>query len=153
MEPKTLSKAPPRPGKTPPLPEAFREPQTLAKAILEAAWSKNAYQTRMLQVGSLVDYTDVFLILTGRSDRHVRAIADEIETRMKQQGVLPLGIEGRQANTWILMDYGDVVVHVFEKTARDYYDLEHLWSEAPALPVEEPVWVQQFARSEDSSDW
>ncbi|MBP7125694.1 ribosome silencing factor [Myxococcota bacterium] len=153
MEPKTLAKAPRRTGKAPPLPDAFQEPRALAAAILEAAWSKNAYQTRAIQVGSLVDYTDIFLILTGRSDRHVRAIADEIEARMKQQGVLPLGIEGRQANTWILLDYGDVVVHVFEKSARDYYNLDHLWGEAPPIPVEEPVWVKDFARSEDSGDW
>lgn len=153
MEPKTLSKAPPRSRKAAPLPEAFREPQALAAAILKAAWSKNAYQTRVIQVGRLVDYTDLFVILTGRSDRQVRAIADEIEAQMKQQGVLPLGVEGRQANTWILLDYGDVVVHVFEKATREYYDLDHLWGEAPVIPFEEPLWVQEFARSEQSSDW
>lgn len=132
------------------LPEAFKDPTTLTMAILEAAWTKNAYGTRVLNVSKLVSYTDVFVILTGRSDRHVQAIADAIEEIMKEKGVTPTGVEGRQANTWILLDFGSVVVHVFEKTTRDYYELEKLWSDAETIPVTEPEWVLEFARMEEA---
>jgi ribosome-associated protein len=62
--------------------------------------------------------------------------------------MLPAGVEGRQAGTWVLLDYGSVVVHVFEKNTRDYYDREHLWADAEVIPFEEPQWVQDFARME-----
>lgn len=129
-----------------PLPEGLDDPRKLADAILEAAWAKNGFDTRLLDVSTLVSYTDLFVILTGRSDRHVLAIADEIEARMKAAGVLPLGVEGRKSGTWVLLDYGSVVVHIFEKGTRQFYDLERLWVDAPSLPVTEPEWVLAFAR-------
>jgi ribosome-associated protein len=138
--------------KIPTYPAPLDDPRTLALAIADAAWAKNAYGTRILDVGKLVSYTDVFVILTGRSDRHVMAVADAIQEAMKAKGVAPIGVEGRQAGTWILLDFGSVVVHVFEKTTRDYYDLEKLWSDAVAVPVTEPAWVQEFARVETGYD-
>lgn len=117
-------------------------------AIAEAAWSRNAYQTRIFDVRKLVDYTDMFVVLTGRSERQVAAIADAIEADLKERGADPAGIEGRKSATWILLDFGSVVVHVFEKATRDYYDLDRLWADAPVIEVEEPAWVQDFARME-----
>lgn len=117
-------------------------------AIAEAAWSRNAYQTRIFDVRKLVDYTDMFVVLTGRSERQVAAIADAIEADLKDRGADPAGIEGRKSATWILLDFGSVVVHVFEKATRDYYDLDRLWADAPVIEVEEPAWVQDFARME-----
>ncbi|MBM4395250.1 MAG: ribosome silencing factor [Deltaproteobacteria bacterium] len=124
----------------------------LAKAVLDAAWSKNGFNTRLLDVGRLVSYTDLFVILTGRSDRHVVAIADAIEAAMKERGQTPMGVEGRQAGTWVLLDYGSVVVHVFDQPTRDFYDLERLWSDATPVPVEEPAWVKEFERMEAGLD-
>jgi ribosome-associated protein len=144
---------PPVPNRKPPrLPESLQDPRTLALAIAQAAWSKNAYQTRIFDVRQLVDYTDMFVILTGRSERQVAAIADAIEAGLKEQGAAPAGIEGRKTATWILLDFGSVVVHVFEKATREYYDLDRLWADAPVIEVEEPAWVQDFARMEADSD-
>jgi ribosome-associated protein len=122
-------------------------------AIVEAAWSKNGYQTRIYDVRKLVDYTDMFVLLTGRSDRQVAAIAEAIETTLKARGAMPAGVEGRKAATWILLDYGNVVVHVFERTARDHYELDKLWEDAEVVEATEPAWVQEFARVENGEDW
>lgn len=139
----------PRPSS---VPHPFPDAKTLATAILEAAWSKNAYATRVLDVSRVASFTDVFVILSGRSDRHVLAISEAIEAGLKEKGVRPIGVEGRRAGTWILMDFGDVVVHVFEQGTRDFYDLERLWSDAAEVPVTEPPWVQEFARMEAGMD-
>lgn len=128
------------------------DPETLAAAILEAAWSKNGFRSRVLNVGNLVSYTDLFVILSGRSDRHVLAIADAIEVAMKARGVTPIGVEGRQAGSWVLLDFGSVVVHVFDPQTRDFYDLERLWSDATPVPVTEPQWVREFEEREAGYD-
>ncbi len=139
----------PRPCRSPtPFPDA----KALALAVVEAAWSKNAYATRILDVSGVASFADLFVILSGRSDRHVLAISEAIETGMKEKGVRPVGVEGRRAGTWVLMDYGDVIVHVFEQGTRDFYDLERLWSDAVEVPVTEPPWVQEFARMEAGTD-
>ena len=93
--------------------EAMRDSSSLTRAALQAAWSKNAFETRVLDVGRLASFTDMFVILSGRSDRHVLAIADAVETDLKKQGLLPMCVEGRQGGTWVLLDYGSVVIHVF----------------------------------------
>ncbi len=83
-------------------------------------------------------FADYFIIASGTSDRQVRAIATAIQENLKKAGILPLGIEGEAAGQWILMDYNDVIIHIFLDTVRTFYDLERLWSEAPrmALPDE-----------------
>ena len=134
------------------LPDAPKNTESLASAIVNAAWAKNAYDTRILNVSTLSGFTDVFVILTGRSDRHVGAISSAIEKDLKTRGHLPTGVEGRQAGTWVLLDYGNIVVHVFEKTTREFYDLETLWTDAREITVEEPQWVQDFARMEAEGD-
>jgi len=134
---------------TQPLPKPVLQPEEMTSAILDAAWSRNGFSTRVMDVSRLVTYTDIFVILSGRSSRHVRAIADEVETRLKERGVRPLGVEGLQASTWVLMDYGSVVVHIFEPQTRAFYDLERLWSDATPIPVEEPPWVKDFERMEE----
>lgn len=75
-------------------------------------------------------FTDAFLICSGSSERQVEAISDHIHTVMKQKGILPNHIEGAALNQWVLMDYGEIVVHVFFEHIRDYYRLENLWSQA-----------------------
>ncbi len=84
-----------------------------------------------LDVRGLSNVTDCMVIATGTSNRHVKSLADEVSFKAKQNGVLPLGIEGEMSGDWVLSDLGDVVVHVMQAEAREFYDLERLWN--PAL--------------------
>jgi ribosome-associated protein len=81
-------------------------------------------------------FTSFFIICSGTSDRHVQAIASHIEVSGKQAGVYPLGMEGFREGRWILLDYGDIVIHIFHEPVRKFYDLERLWKDAPQIPVE-----------------
>ncbi len=89
----------------------------------------------LLKVAELSSITDYFVICTGKSSRHVLAIADHIELSLANRGFKPLGIEGRQQGHWVLLDYDDVVVHVFYEPVRRFYDLESLWSDAERILV------------------
>ena len=84
-----------------------------------------------LDVTSLTDITDTMVIATGTSNRHVKSLVDEVVTQAKQAGVKPLGLEGADTGEWVLIDLGDVIVHVMRAESREYYDLERLWT-APA---------------------
>ena len=87
-----------------------------------------------LDLRELIDAFDVLVLATGRNDRHVRAIAEEVERLVElATGLKPLRVEGWAEGEWIALDYGDVIVHVFDEPARDYYDLEHLWNAARVL--------------------
>lgn len=85
----------------------------------------------LLDVSALLVITDVFVIASGTSRRHVLTLADEVEARLTGLGRKPLRREGLEDATWVLLDYGDVVVHVFDEPTRRYYDLERLWVDAP----------------------
>jgi ribosome-associated protein len=114
------------------------EPQRLAKleAIVEAALARKAEDLIGLDVRELSSFADTFVIATGTSDRHVRSIADAIEMALRARGELPLGVEGYEEGRWVLIDAGDTIVHVFQREVREHYDLERLWSDAPALELE-----------------
>jgi ribosome-associated protein len=90
-----------------------------------------------LDVRHLTSMTDVMVIASGRSDRHVRAVAQTLLERCKQAGFEPLGIEGEAAGEWVLVDLGDVIVHVMQPKARDFYSLEKLWDIAPRQDANE----------------
>lgn len=135
-------------GRTEKKVEKTMDNDELTKAILDAAWSKNAFDTKVYNVAGMVDYADILIILSGRSDRHVMAVAEEIEGRMKKAGNRASGVEGRKSGAWVLLDFGNIVVHVFEKHNRDYYDLDRLRADAKVVEVEEPEWVLDFARME-----
>jgi len=93
----------------------------------------------VLDLRGLSDATDFFLIASGDSDVHVRAIADNITRGLSEVGVKPAGIEGERAARWVLLDYIDLVVHVFHPAIREFYQLERLWGDAPVLlVVDEP---------------
>ena len=85
----------------------------------------------------LASYTDYILILTATSDRHARALADHIQRSMRERKIRPLGVEGQDTGQWILLDFGDVIVHVLQEQARDYYDLDGLWIDAKRLTLRE----------------
>lgn len=89
-----------------------------------------------LDVSEPLPLVDVFLLVTGRSERNVAAIADEIEDRLLEAGYKRLRREGRQEARWVLMDFGDLVVHVFHPEERSYYGLERLWKDCPTVPFE-----------------
>jgi ribosome-associated protein len=86
-------------------------------------------------VSRLLVITDVFVIATGTSRRHVRTLAEEVEAKLKEADRRPLRREGTEDATWVLLDYGDVVVHVFDEATRRYYDLERLWGDAPRIEL------------------
>ena len=84
----------------------------------------------------LIDYADIFILCSARNIRQTRAIADELRQVAKHEfGILPRGLEGQTAGRWMLVDFGDVVVHIFEESMRGFYNLDGLWRDAPQLPA------------------
>lgn len=86
-----------------------------------------------MDTGKVSTITDYFVIATAENDRQAKAIVDEVEKRMKEQRKAPLSVEGESSSGWVLLDYGDVIVHLFDTGTRDFYDLEDLWSNAPVV--------------------
>ncbi len=122
--------------------------KTLALRLTALAFDKKAFQLKLLHVAPLVGYCDYFVIASGRSDRQVKAIAEHIHLTMKKEhGVLPNGTEGTGGSQWVLLDYGDVVVHLFNAPVREYYDLDGLWQEADELELETPAWEDEMRNS------
>jgi ribosome-associated protein len=101
----------------------------LAKKIGDLALSKKAHDVVLLDVRKITSITDFFVVCHGDSDTHVRAIADEIRARLSEQGSGPLRHEGFQASTWIVLDFVDVVAHIFLRDVRRFYNLERLWAD------------------------
>lgn len=111
--------------------------EEVARAAAQAAFDKKAEDVVVLDLTELSDVCDFFMIATGFNNRQVDTIVDEIEEQVaKACGEHPFSIEGRDQRTWILMDYGSVVVHVFTPEAREYYRLEKLWGDAPQLSLD-----------------
>ena len=106
-----------------------------ASAIAEAAQEKKCRQLVALDVREVTSVADTFILVTGTSDRHARSIADSIVEAVRESGEKPLGIEGYDEARWVLIDLGDVIVHVFQPEVREAYDLERLWSDAPAMEL------------------
>jgi ribosome-associated protein len=111
----------------------------LVNVATAAADSKGGEDLVALDVSGPLPLTDVFLLVTGRNERNVVAIAGEVEDKLIEFGAKPLRREGRQEGRWILLDFGDLVVHVFHEEDRMYYSLERLWRDCPVIPVELPV--------------
>lgn len=115
------------------------ESREKARLIVEAAGTLLAEEIVALDVRQAVSFADVFVVATGRSDRQVRAIGAGIAEALAKLGEKPLGIEGEEEGRWLLMDFGDVIVHVFQPEVRRHYDLERLWSEAAVLDLATPA--------------
>jgi ribosome-associated protein len=114
---------------------ASDEARMLAIAISAAALEKKAVGLEILDVAGRTDYADFLVLMSGRSDRQVAALADGIEEAMRKNGRRAQNVEGRQNARWILLDFGDVIVHVFLEEVRSMYDLEGLWEDARRVPV------------------
>jgi ribosome-associated protein len=110
-----------------------------AMRALALALDKKALEPVLLDVRQLCSFCNYQLVLSGRSDRQVDAIADGIALGLKQEGLRPISTEGARSGQWALLDYGDFVVHVFLHSAREHYDLEGLWNDAPRVPIDVPA--------------
>ncbi|MBW2146728.1 MAG: ribosome silencing factor [Deltaproteobacteria bacterium] len=108
-------------------------PLNIARLSAEAALDKKADAVAILEIKKLTSFADFFVICSGKSDRQVQSIAGNIELILKKQKILPLGIEGMREGRWVIMDYGDVVIHIFYAPVREFYDLDRLWGDAPRV--------------------
>jgi len=111
-----------------------------------AALERKAYDLVVLETTKLTSIADYFVICSGRSDTQVQAIAEAVRDHLASLGVQPLSTEGTERGQWALLDYGDVVVHVFQVPVRAFYDLDRLWARAPRVALPEPF--QSQARSQ-----
>jgi ribosome-associated protein len=107
-----------------------------AQRAARAALDKKAADLTVLDVQGVSSVTDYFLVCSGKSATHVRTISDAIRQELKADGIRPLHAEGRPESGWVLLDYGDVLVHIFLEDTRAYYALERLWGDAPSVPIE-----------------
>jgi ribosome-associated protein len=118
------------------------------KALLltRLALEKKAYDLVVLDVHALTSMADYFILCSGRSDRQVQSIAQGLEENAADDGVKPYAVEGTQRGHWVLMDFSDVIVHVFYEPVREFYDLDGLWSHAPraTLPEAYTKLIEQF---------
>jgi ribosome-associated protein len=118
-----------------------------ARRLAEVALERNAEDVVALAVGELTSFADAFVIATAGSDRQARAVADAVVESAKGEGASVLGVEGYEDGRWILVDLGDVVVHVFVGDAREHYDLDRLWGDAPRIELPEPAPLPRGARA------
>ena len=120
---------------TQPIVSIVDTPARVREAVA-AAEDRKAVDLRVLHLEKVSDFTDFFLICSGTSERQVQAIADAVQERMREGQVRPLHVEGFNRGQWVLLDYGDFVVHIFQEEPRRFYSLERLWGDAPDVTNE-----------------
>jgi ribosome-associated protein len=111
----------------------------LANKIAEIIFTKKGFDVIVIDLKKLVTFTDYFVVCSADSDVQVKAIADEVDKVLSEQGIKCWHREGLKALTWVLLDYVDVVVHIFKKEAREFYNLEKLWGDAPSEKMTDPA--------------
>ncbi|GEM_PF-162883 len=129
----------------------------LVDLVTSAVWEKKGFDVRAYDVRGILDYTDCMVICSGSSDRQAAAIAaNVVEEVRKSRGEKPVSSEGLRDGKWALIDFSDVVVHVFHRPVRDYYELDRLYSDAPRVQLEVPEWDREsdptWASADDWSD-
>lgn len=108
----------------------------LASRAVQILDSKKALQLKLIEIGDISSLADYFVIATGTSSTHVKALADDLEVQLKEKdGVPPLRTEGYRSNSWVLLDYGEVIVHVFTGESRSFYDLDRLWQDGKEIDL------------------
>lgn len=112
--------------------EAFEKAKTCGMLAEE----KKAKDAVIMKLDDLTDITDYFLVASGTSERHVKTIADNVEAGMKERGIKPYSVEGLRDGRWVIIDYQNIIVHIFLEQLRDLYDLESLWIEAKKFRIE-----------------
>jgi ribosome-associated protein len=115
--------------------ESLERSREIALSAARAALEKKAQAVEIVDVTGKVDYADYLVLMTGQSDRHVKALADAVDEELAKQGTRAIAIEGFPGGSWVLIDFVDVVVHVFQRDARAIYDLDGLWMDATRVPV------------------
>jgi ribosome-associated protein len=118
---------------------------TAIDAAVKAAWHKGATEFVALDVSENLVLTDAFVLMSGRSERNTKAIADAIEDELHQEGIKLLRKEGKADGRWVLLDFGYFVVHVFHEDERQFYVLERLWKDSPVIPLQLPDGEQPSA--------
>lgn len=113
------------------------EPKDFAYKITDLIFGKKGHDVKILDLRNLSSIADYFVICSADSDTQVKAIADEIDKELSKQGIKCSHKEGFNALNWVLLDYFDVIVHIFKNESRRYYNLEKLWGDAPTIPVED----------------
>jgi ribosome-associated protein len=150
-----MSSKAPSDRQDPALPRLTREQKTiptpnvhgraLAQAAAHLAGEKKASDVRILDVEGVCGYADFFVVCSAPSERQSGAIARNVDDSLKKGGAKPLSTEGLRQGNWALIDYGDVVVHIFLDSARDYYDLEGFWTDGKSLPIDEAEGIAALA--------
>ena len=107
----------------------------LAKEAAKILDNKKGIEVKVIDIEDVSSLADYMILATGTSSTHVKALADEVEFELKQIGITPHNIEGHRSNSWILLDYRDVIVHVFSKEAREFYDLDRLWKDGKEIEL------------------
>lgn len=121
----------------------------LALTAVNAIWEKKGYDVVVIRVREIVQYTDYMVIASARNERQAVAIADNVEKELREKmGQKAIGEEGRRTGRWVLVDYSDIVVHIFHSPVRAYYELERLFADAPRLQLDEPAWVHEISPEE-----
>ena len=138
LHPQPSARTPAQPVSSPVAAEAVGELDERVLTALHAASEKKAIEPVVLDLREIASFTDYFVIVSGTNERQVQAISDEVYETLKKNGEAAARVEGYKTAEWILLDYGDFVVHVFEQKARKFYDLERLWRESKRvdLPAE-----------------
>lgn len=113
--------------------EWFLEALEIARKSIDTAADKQATDIVMLDTREVCSFADYFVICTSETSRQTKAIADEIQLKLKKEGVLPLHLEGTADSGWFLLDYGDVIIHIFAPDEREYYQLDRLWDKAKTV--------------------
>ncbi len=109
----------------------------LARQTARLLDSKKAENISVIKIDAISSLADYFVIATGRGSTHVRSLSDELEEKLKERGATPARIEGYRSDSWILLDYANVVVHIFTQEARDFYDLDRLWTDGTKVSWQE----------------
>jgi len=109
--------------------------ETMRDEIVAALADAKGQDVRVLDVRGVTDFTDFMILASGTSSRHVQTLADKVRIHMRERGVRPVGSEGESVGDWVLIDFGDVVVHVMRPPVRDFYNLEKLWGQGPREAV------------------
>lgn len=117
--------------------EIDEEHKQVARDIAAVTWELKALNTVVIDLRGRVSYTDFVVVTSGTSERHVNALAKRVDNEMREAQRPPVGTEGTEDGRWALLDYGDIIVHIFNQSARKDYDLERMWTEAPRLELED----------------
>lgn len=111
----------------------------VAEQIADLIFNKKGYDVKIIDLQTITSFADYFVICSADSDTQVKAIADEIDEKLREKGIKYWHKEGMSALSWVLLDYVDVVVHIFKKEAREFYNIEKLWADAPIVDVQDPI--------------